>query len=211
MAVTRPEVRVHLMTYPPQPARSGMPTWAKWTMIGCAGCLTVVILLTVGCGALFYQYFGKNIKRIDMSDKPDLPPTATAGQLLPPRVGPFVRKQVSRVTPQLGSMTLPVTWRGIYTSGGQQVQLEVRRTRASSHGSDQGSESFPFGRSSPSANKNMGIHMSMKVRGVAVDVVSWAKPNWTFTVTSQSMVAEKFARAYQPGRLQNPHRSPPTR
>ena len=74
------------MTYPTQPSPSGMPPWAKWTLIGCAGCLTVTLLGMVGCGALSYYLFGRNMKIVDMSDKPDLPLTATAGQLLPPRV-----------------------------------------------------------------------------------------------------------------------------
>jgi hypothetical protein len=181
------------MTYPTQPARSGMPTWAKWTMIGCAGCLTVVILFTVGCGALFYQYFGKHMKLIDMSDKPDPPPNATTGQLLPAHVGPFVRRQVTQYTPQIGGMTLPTVRRGIYASNGKRVQLEVKPTA----GQRGGSQESPFGRTPPHG-ANMGIHMTMKIRGTTMDIVSWSKPNWTFTVESQDMIAEQFARAYQP-------------
>ena len=183
------------MTYPTQPARSGMPTWAKWTMIGCAGCLTVVILLTVGCGALFYQYFGKNMKLIDMSGKLDPPLNATAGQLLPPQVGAFVRKQTSRYTPQLGRLTLPTVWRGIYGAAGKRVQLEVKPTAAARSG---GSPSSPFGSAPQPRGFNSGVHMSMKIGGKTVDVVSWSKPNWTFTVESQDMVAEQFAKDYQP-------------
>ena len=183
------------MTYPTQPARSGMPPWAKWTMIGCAGCLTVVILGMVGCSALIYQFLGKNMKLIDMSDKPDLPLTATTSQLLPPRVGTYVRRQLTRQTPRLGNIILPTVWRGLYTSGGKRVQLEVKQTAAARRG---GPPPSPFGRTPQPRGFNMGVHMSMKIGGKTVDVVSWAKPNWTFTVESEDRVAEQFARAYQP-------------
>lgn len=184
------------MTYPTPPARSGMPTWAKWTIIGCAGCLTIVIIGMVGCSAVFYQLIGKNMKLIDVGDKPDPPLTATASQLLPPRVGNFVRRRVTHTTPQIGNLKLPAVWQGIYTSGGKRVQLEVKQTASAQR---DGSQQSPFGRPSPPRNSNMGIHMSMKMGGTTVDVVSWAKPNWTFTVESQDMISEQFARTYQPG------------
>src|SRR5262249_10025811 len=155
--------------------------------IGCAGCLTIIIIGMVGCSAVFYQLIGKNMKFIDMSDKPDPPLTATAGQLLPPRVGSFVRRPGTHVTPQPRNMKLPTVWRGIYTSGGKRVQLEVKQTAAARRS---GSDQSPFGRTPPPRNSNMGVHMSMKMGSTTVDVVSWTKPNWTFTVESQDMVSE---------------------
>src|SRR5437588_12405313 len=116
------------MTYPEQSARNGMPPWAKWTMIGCGGCLTVVILGMVGCGLLLSQYFGW--KMMDMSDKPDPPLTAAASQLLPPKVDSFVRKKVVRFTSRNGTATNGKSWQGTYLSGSTRVELVVMPTTA---------------------------------------------------------------------------------
>src|SRR5713226_2430259 len=104
------------MTYPTQPSQSGMPPWARWTLIGCAGCLTIVILGLVGCGALTYFLVGRHMKFLDVSDKSDLPLTATVSQLLPPRVDSFARKSVAHYSPQIGSMNLGPIWKGNYVS-----------------------------------------------------------------------------------------------
>jgi hypothetical protein len=197
MAVTRPEARVHAMTYPTQPARSGMPTWAKWTMIGCAGCLTVVILGVVGCGALIYQYFG--MKTIDMSDKPDPPATATPGQLLPAKVGPFVRGKVGRYIPSRGSQAGVAGWQATYVANHKRAMLLVMSTTAAQAARERNT---PFGKALQRQNNNpgMGIHMTIKKGPQPMDMVVWSKPNWTFTVQSPDMIAEQFARAYQPKR-----------
>jgi hypothetical protein len=188
MAVTRPEVRVHLMTYPPQPARSGMPTWAKWTMIGCAGCLTVVILLTVGCGALIYQYLG--MRTVDVSDKPDPPPTASARQLLPLKVGSFVRTKVDTGSNGNG-------WQGTYVGGHRRATLLVMSTAAARSARERNS---PFGTAMRRQNRNpgMGIRVTIKKGPHPMDMVTWSKSNWTFVVQSPDMAAEEFTRAYQP-------------
>ena len=60
--------------------------------------------------------------------------------------------------------------------------------------------SRPFGSTPPQTrNPNMGIHMTIKIRSQTMDLITWSKPNWTFTVQSPDMVAEAFVRAYHPG------------
>lgn len=184
------------MTYPSEPARGGVPPWAKWTMIGCAGCLTLVILSMVGCGVWFWRFFKPQL--IDVSGKPDLPLTATAGQLLPPRVGSFVRKRAARFSST--SRGAPVGgWQGSYLSapGGKRVELMVVPTASAQAARGQGS---PFGGTLPQRQQspNVGVHMTMKVGPRPVDMVVWSKPNWTFTIQSPDMVAMQFANAYQP-------------
>jgi hypothetical protein len=185
------------MTYPTQPSPSGMPPWARWTLIGCAGCLTVVILGFVGCGVLGYYFFGRHMKIIDMSDKPDLPLTATTRQLLPPRVDSFVRTKVLHSSPQIGGLSLGPIWKGYYASGSKHVELEVKPTAAARLSRSQRS---PFGSTPPQTrNPNMGIHMTIKIGAGTMDIITWSKPNWTFTVQSPNTVAEAFVRAYHPG------------
>src|SRR5881275_2890079 len=113
------------MTYPAPPARAGMPTWAKWTLGGCGGCLLVTVLGFGGCMAVFWQTFGKHMKMVDVSDKPDAPLTAAVSQLLPPRVGPFVRQSARRYTQSPGDMAPGSGWQGSYTSNRKRVQLYV--------------------------------------------------------------------------------------
>ena len=185
------------MTYPTQPSPSGMPPWAKWTLIGCAGCLTVALLGMVGCGALSYYLFGRNMKILDMSDKPDLPFTANAGQLLPPRVGSFARAKVVHSNPQIGAMSLGPIWKGYYVSGGKHVDLEVKPTAGARLARSRRS---PFGAPPPSRSPNMGVRMSIKMGAVTMEVVTWSKPNWTFTVESPEMAADAFVKAYHPGK-----------
>lgn len=188
------------MTYPTEPPRSsGMPPWARWTLIGCAGCLTLVALGIVGCGALGYFLVGRNMKMIDMSDKPDLPLTATAGQLLPPRVDSFVRQSVTRIASP--GTSAASGWKAQYVSGSQQVEMTVRPTAAARQAP---AEPSPLGGRLPqSRNPNVGIHISLKAR--SLDMVMWTKSNWTFMVLSHTMSAEAFARAYQPGRSTPSH------
>ncbi len=189
------------MTFPTPPARSGMPPWAKWTMIGCGGCLTVAVVGMVGCGALFWQTIGKNMKweMLDVSRKPDPPLTAKAGQLLPPRVGAFVRKRVGPPSGQYGSVPADSGWEGTYVSGSKRVELVVMSTAAAQQARAQRS---PFGdamrRQSHNPNTNVGFHITLKAGPQPMDMAFWSKPNWTVMIQSPDMVAGPFARAYQP-------------
>jgi hypothetical protein len=189
------------MTYPTPPARGGMPPWAKWTMIGCGGCLGLTVLAFAGCGLLFYQTIGKNMKweTLDVSRKPDPPLTAKAGQLLPPRVGPFVRASVGTPAPQYAASTSSQGWQGTYVAAGKRVDLVVSPTAAVQQARVQRT---PFGdamqRRNRSQNPNLGFHMSMKMGPQPVDMVFWSKRNWTVMIQSPDMVAGPFARAYQP-------------
>jgi hypothetical protein len=186
------------MTYPPSPPQSGMPPWARWTLIGCAGCLTIAILGVVGCGVLGYFLVGKHVKTIDVSDKPDLPLTATAGQLLPARVDSFMRRSVTHLSPQIGGMNLGPVWKADYVSGAQHVELQVKPSAAARRAPSQPS---PFGSAPPQPRgPNTGIHVTFKMGAQTIDMITWAKPNWTFTVQSPDSVAEEFVRAYHPGK-----------
>jgi hypothetical protein len=174
------------MTYPAPPARSGMPTWAKWTMFGCGGCLLVTVLGFGGCMLAAWRMLG--MKSYDASRKPDVPLTATAGQLLPPRVGPFVRRKVNR---------LGAGWQGAYVSNdGKQVELKVEQT-GQMRQSGRSPAGGGAGQNQP-PNVNTGFRMSMKIADQQMELVIWAKPNWTYTVQSPDMVAVKFADAYRP-------------
>src|SRR6476661_6977774 len=95
------------MTYPAQPARGGMPTWAKWTLFGCGGCLVLMVLGLGGCMAAFWKFIGKDMKMYDVSSKPDAPLTASASQLLPARVGSFVRQRATRTTQTVRGNSIP--------------------------------------------------------------------------------------------------------
>jgi hypothetical protein len=42
--------------------------------------------------------------------------------------------------------------------------------------------------------------MTFKVGAKTIDMITWSKPNWTFTAQSPDSVAEAFVRAYHPGK-----------
>jgi hypothetical protein len=172
-------------------------------MIGCAGCLTIVILGAIGCTAFLYRTLGFRI--IDVSDKPDLPLTATAGQLLPYRVGAFVRTQLNRSVSYSGSTPRVIGFKGSYLSGAQHVDLLVMQTAAARAARNQAT---PFGRAMQRQNQQpgVGVHMTIKSGARPLDMVTWSKTNWTFVVQSPDMAAEAFARAYQPRAATSPPR-----
>jgi hypothetical protein len=187
------------MSYPSEPPRGGMPPWAKWTLIGCGGCLTVAILFIGVSSFAVWQFFGKNIKieKVDVRGKPDLPLTAAAGQLLPPRVGSFVRTQVVRLPTSSGNARAASGWHGTYASGSKRVELIVMPTAAAQSAQRQSS---PFGDAMRRQKQNPGggIHMSMRFGSKPLDMVVWSKPNWTVTIQSPDMAAKPFALAYHP-------------
>jgi hypothetical protein len=190
------------MTYPTERPRSeGIPPWARWTIIGCAGCLTLVVVGMIGCSAFIFRYLG--FRTFDASDKPDLPLSATAGQLLPPRVGAFVRTRVTRSVRRTGSTAGVAGWQGSYVSGTQHVDLVVMPTAAARAARDR---STPFGEAMQRQNQQpgFGIHMTIKKGAHPIDMVTWSKTNWTFVVESPDLAAEAFARAYQPGKPASP-------
>lgn len=184
------------MTSPTPPAQSGMPPWARWTIIGCAGCFTLVILGVVGCSVLGYYFIGRNVKTMDMSDKPDLPLTASVRQLLPPRVDSFVRTKVTESSPTFGRMNLGPIWKGDYVSGSKHVELEVKPTAAARRSR---SQPAPFGNPPQARGFNKGVHVTMKMGSEQVDMITWSKPNWSFTVQSPDLAALAFVKAYHPG------------
>jgi hypothetical protein len=174
-----------------------MPAWSKWLLAGCGGCLLVAMVgMSLGGFAMwqFWQKIGKNMKmeQLNMSSKPDMPLTAAAGELLPPRVGSFVRTRVGRPTYQTAGAAAPSGWEGSYISAGKRVELIVTPTAAAR------ARRAPFGMQSPPPNQNTGFHMSLKTKPTPMDMVVWAKPNWTFMVQSRDMAAIPFAMAYQP-------------
>jgi hypothetical protein len=186
------------MTYPTQPARSGMPPWARWSLIGCGGCGALAVLGIGGCMAVIYFTVGKNMKLFDVSNKRDAPLTATVAQVLPPRVGAFVRQQAGGGGQQVGRGASVNGWHGTYRStGGQKVEVTIIPTRAMEQ-----ARRSPFGgampQQNPPQNSNKGVRMSMKMGGQQVEIVTWSKPNWTFSIQSPDMAAMQFAKAYQP-------------
>jgi hypothetical protein len=186
------------MTYPSEPARGGMPPWAKWTLIGCGGCMVVAVLATVLGGVAIWQLVGKNMKfeMLDVSRKPDPPLTASAGQLLPPKVGAFVRQKIARASPQKAGAGTASGWQGSYTSAGKRVDLTVIPTREAQAAR---SERSPFGGAlRQQQNPNSAVYMSIKAGPQPMDMVVWSKPNWTYMIQSPGMVAKQFATAYQP-------------
>jgi len=186
------------MTYPTQPTRAGMPTWAKWTLGGCGGCLVLVLLTFGGCSAFMYNML-KGSKTFDVSDKPDPPLTATKGQLLPPKVGPFVRQSVGLPSPQYASTTGGAGWQGTYGAGSKRVDLVVFPTAAAQRAR---AERSPFGdamkQQNRSGNPNLGFHMKMQLGPQSMDMAFWTKPNWSFMIQSPNQAAMQFAQAYRP-------------
>jgi hypothetical protein len=175
-----------------------MPTWAKWTLGGCGGCLVLALLTFGGCSAFLYSIF-KGSKTFDVTDKPDPPITAMKGQLLPSKVGSFVRQSIGRPSREYAGTTGSAGWQGVYAAGGKRVILVVIPTSQAQRAQAQRS---PFGdamrRQDRSTNPNMGFHMQMKLGQQSRDMVFWSKPNWTFMVQSPDMVAMPFAQAYRP-------------
>jgi hypothetical protein len=179
-------------------ARGGLSPWAKWSIGGCVGCLAIVMLVVVGGGIWFWQTIGKNVNiaTFDVSGKPDLPLAATAAQLVPPRVGSFVRQRVAPVSAPGGGTAGGRGWRGDYASGSQRVTLTVMPTSAAKSASGRDSPFAALQRQSQ--RPNTAVHMRMKIRDQTTDMVFWEKPNWTFMVQSPAPAALPFAQAYQP-------------
>jgi hypothetical protein len=182
------------------PPRPGMAPWAKWSMIGCGGCLTVAVVTTV-LGAFLLS---RNLKfeQISVTDKPDPPVMASANQLLPPRVGPFVRQSLSRGKPpqngRSGQQGEPSRgWQATYSVNGRQVTVFVVPTDEARRNPNAGS---PFGTAMQRGgqNPNQGIVMSMKIGDRSLQMVLWRKPNWTVMIQSEDDAATEFARAYRP-------------
>jgi hypothetical protein len=46
----------------------------------------------------------------------------------------------------------------------------------------------------------MGVHMTVKIGSGTMDMITWSKPNWSFTVQSPDLAAEAFVKAYHPGK-----------
>jgi hypothetical protein len=180
-----------------------MPSWARWSLIGCGGCGALAVLGIGGCMAVIYSTVGKHMKweTIDVKNKPDMPLTATAGQLLPPKVGSFVRKSVGQPSAEYAGTTGSSGWQGTYVSGNQRVDLVVAPTTSVQQARNRRS---PFGdamqQQRRSQNPDLGFHMSMKIGPKPMDMVFWSKPNWTFMVQSPHMAAMPFAKAYRPAR-----------
>jgi hypothetical protein len=179
-------------------SRGGMAPWAKWSIIGCGGCLTIAILVIGGGGYWFYNAVFKNMKfeMFDTSGKRDMPVTATAGQLLPPRVGAFVRQSVGKTSSGSSGGAGVGGWQGTYVSGGKQVTLIVAPTASVQASRDARN---PFGMTrQQSQNPNTGFHMRMKLKSAPTDMAFWQKTNWSFIVQSRDELAMPFAKAYQP-------------
>jgi hypothetical protein len=175
-----------------------MPPWAKWTMIGCGSCLTIAILVFGVGGYWMYQAVIKNMKfeMFDTSGKRDMPVTATAGQLLPPRVGAFVRQSVGKTASGTSGGAGAGGWQGTYVSGGKQVTLIVAPTASARASRD---PQNPFGMTGQQRqNPNQGFHMRMNLKSAPMDMAIWQKPNWSFIVQSRDELALPFAKAYQP-------------
>src|SRR5205823_3812194 len=146
----------------PPPPRGGMQPWLKWSLIGCSSCLLVGIVLAALGGYAFWQFIGKNVswQIVDVSGKPDPPLTATAGQLLPPRVGPFVRTSLGKSSGQSGATTTK-GWQGSYVAGAKRVTVIVMPTAEAQAARARRS---PFGAApQPNANPNTGFHMTTKI------------------------------------------------
>jgi hypothetical protein len=175
------------------PQRSGMAPWAKWSLFGCGGCLTVAVVMVI----VFAVFIGRNMKfeQFNVSDKPDPPPAATANQLLPRQVGPFTLRDASRPTGEQGSSTRG--WQGDYTAGARRVTVVVMPTAEAKQHRDARS---PFGSALQRTGNdpNQGFLMSMNIGGQSMEMVVWQKPNWTVVIQSQDNSAAEFARAYRP-------------
>jgi hypothetical protein len=175
-----------------------MAPWVKWSLVGCGSCLTIAILVLGGGGYWAYNAIFKHMKfeTFDTRGKRDMPPTATAGQLLPPRVGAFARKSVGRSSSTTGPAGGAGGWQGTYVAGGKQVTLLVAPT-ASVRASGDADSPFALARRQ-SQNPNLGVHMRMKFQSTPTDMAMWQKPNWSFVVQSRDDLAMPFAKDYQP-------------
>lgn len=174
------------------PPRSGMAPWAKWSLFGCGGCLTVAVV-TVIVGALFVSR-NLSIEQFNVIDKPDPPLAAGGDELLPKQVGAFRLQEVTRPPAPPGETSR--AWQGRYTADGRAVTLLVVPTEEARRHGGAGS---PFGALQRGArDPDTGVQMSMKRREKALQMVMWQKPNWTFMLQSEEGAAFEFARAYRP-------------
>jgi hypothetical protein len=185
------------MTELPDPPRPGMAPWMKWSLIGCGGGLALALLLMGGSFLWFWQTIGKNVTMatFDVSDKPDMPLTATVSQVLPPRVGSFVRQSAGRPTPASGIPDGVGGWEAVYAADGKRVTVVVAPTAALK--ATRGQRAPPGGAPRP-PNPDTAVHVTMQIKPTPRDMVFWEKPNWTYMLQSPDLAALPFAKAYRP-------------
>jgi len=185
------------MTPPAVPGREPMPRWAKRTLFGCGGCLVATIVLAIAGVAAFWQLVGRNMELLDVSDKQDPPLGAAAAQLLPARVGPFVRMRITRPSQQVWGDAAMHGWRGVYFAGNRRVDM-VAITTAAAQQANGDQPMFGAAMSMTQPDPKRGYHIIRKRSGETMEIVYWIKPRWTVMFQSAQQAAKEFALAYQP-------------
>lgn len=184
----------------PEPSRQGIAPWARYTLAGCGGCLLVALLVMIVGSFFMARWISQNVKfePFDAAAKPDPPSTATADQLLPRRVGLFVRESIGHPRgarpDSIGEIRV---WEGVYAADGKKVTLIV----APAEETRRAQERSPFSAAmrQQGADPKAGTQMRLKVGDRSLQMVLWIKENWGFVIQSEHGAAVEFARLYRPG------------
>jgi hypothetical protein len=168
-------------------------------LIGCG--IFVVLIVALICGGVYMVYRKVGPKTFSVASKVDPGIDATRDEVLPPKVGSFTRTENEAQDFGGSDVNTSFALAAVYEETGSGNTATVMAVKTADSNKI-GGQNNPFAQFNTQAKQNqpsdMGFTMKIPWGPVKAEFALWAKKNWTYTVTTTSTSALKFAEMFEP-------------